>query len=174
MCITWECMQFDVYSKQNGDLFASTLLFLSCEQLRLAGEEVSNTPPCFVEHCFACCMQDVLVANVTAVRPFVPSKVFVKTTTSGVQLQRYIGYFCMHFFRLTTYTIQLFVRLFRQNGCSLCTQVLSKTLHKDGQCACVLLSYTRMTPVATDPRNGIVSMSGVCNWLVYRGVRMLS
>lgn len=71
-------MQFDVYSKQNGDLFASTLLFLSCEQLRLAGEEVSNTPPCFVEHCFACCMQDVLVANVTAVRPFVPSKVFVK------------------------------------------------------------------------------------------------
>ena len=69
---------FSLYTIQNGDLFASTLLFLSHEQLRLAGEEVGNTLPCFVEHCFACFMQDVLVADVAMVRPYVPSKVFVK------------------------------------------------------------------------------------------------
>ena len=60
------------------DLFASTLLFQSPEQLRLAGEVVGNTLLCCVEHCFTYCMQDALVANVTAVRPFLPSKVFVK------------------------------------------------------------------------------------------------
>lgn len=63
---------------QNGDLFASILLFLSRDQLRLTDEEVSSIPPCSVEHCFAYCVQDVRVADVVAVRPFLPSKVFVK------------------------------------------------------------------------------------------------
>ena len=46
---------------QDGNLFASVLVFLDCDQLRQVGEEMDNVPSCVGEHCFAFCMQDIRI-----------------------------------------------------------------------------------------------------------------
>ena len=57
-------------------LFA--LVFLTHDQLLQVGEEIHNVPPCMGEHCFAFCMQDILLVEVDAVRPYLPSRIFVR------------------------------------------------------------------------------------------------
>ena len=63
---------------QDGNLFANVLVFLDCDQLRQVGEEMDNVPSCVGEHCFAFCMQDIPLAVVDLVRPYLPSRIFVR------------------------------------------------------------------------------------------------
>lgn len=66
---------------QDGILFANVLVFLGRDQLRQVGEDMENVQPCVVEHCFAFCMQDISLAEVDVVRPYLPSRIFVKDNT---------------------------------------------------------------------------------------------
>lgn len=63
---------------QDGNLFANVLVFLDRDQLRQVGEEMDNVPSCVGEHCFAFCMQDIPLAVVDLVRPYLPSRIFVR------------------------------------------------------------------------------------------------
>ena len=65
---------------QDGNLFANVLVFLDRDQLRQVGEEMDNVPSCTCvgEHCFAFCMQDIPLAVVHLVRPYLPSRIFVR------------------------------------------------------------------------------------------------
>lgn len=62
---------------QDGHLFANVLVFLACDQLRQVGEKMYNVPSSVGEHCFAFCMQDILLMVVDLVRPYLPSRIFV-------------------------------------------------------------------------------------------------
>lgn len=43
-----------------------------------SGEEMDNIPTCVGERCFAFCMQDIPLAEVDIVRPYLPSRIFVR------------------------------------------------------------------------------------------------
>lgn len=70
--------QYCILFSQNGQLFATVLLFLYRNQLTLFGEDVTSVPLYSGEHCFAHSIQDVAVQEVVAVRPYMPTRIFVK------------------------------------------------------------------------------------------------
>ena len=63
---------------QDGILSANVLVFLDHDQLRQVDEEMDNVPSCVGEHCFVFCMQDILLAVVDLVRPYLPSRIFMR------------------------------------------------------------------------------------------------
>lgn len=56
------------------------LVFLSRDQLGHIGERLDTLPTCGteLEHCFACFFQDIPLAVVEEVRPYLPTRIFVK------------------------------------------------------------------------------------------------
>ena len=74
------CIKFVLYVclSQSGQLLATVLLFLNRDQLTLVGEDITTVPPCPGEHCFAHSIHDVAVQDVVAVRPYMPTRIFIK------------------------------------------------------------------------------------------------
>ena len=63
---------------QSGQLLATVLLFLNRDQLTLVDEDITTVPHCPGEHCFAHSIHDVAVQDVVAVRPYMPTRIFIK------------------------------------------------------------------------------------------------
>lgn len=108
--------------------------------------------------------------NITAVRPYLPSKVCMKYQQRQVACSYRIRHYCIS--NLKTFNVHYpILCVFRKSRCSLCALAPLKMLHKDNPCECAQ-SVTQMKLVAIVQKSGTVSMSGAHSWLVYWEVRM--
>lgn len=156
------------------------LVFLTRDQLQHVGERLDTLPSCDTEHCFACLLQDISLAEVEEVRPHVPSRIFVKESNqwrAASQVGCFL--FCATFYWL--YACAWYWLLHAYAGCTFTLAGWAgETYCPEPSCRCCTRATStslsdhpllKTTQVATGRRSGIASMSGVCNLLHCQGVR---